>query len=224
MSIGKWTRGLVALGFFGALLGTSQACIESEGGLYIIQAVEVPEDTGTAVDACGTASSSVIFQNSGNVTDRSGTQVLLDGAEYPVFALVCVQNHLRSRDDNGVETSNIILYKYEVTTSGGDTSEHAIAKSIAASPEDGVTGLDASQSTALVELLTAAQVSALAGGLADGEAAEEVVSVKVYGRTTGGLEVESPEFSMPVRVFRQDQQCSCSGDGFPCSESDPGCQ
>ena len=225
MSIGRWARGLAGIAFFGTIIGGTQACIEAEGELYITNVLQVTDPTTT--DACGEIGTAIVGVNAGLVLDTSGTVPLFDRSQIPAYALLCVQNHMRSRSDNGVETSNVILYQYDVTlSSGGSTRTQAVSGSVAASDANGVNGFEGSHTSMPTELMTGSEVADAAAGATGFGAVEVVATVKYYGRTTGGLEVETPDFFVPIRVYAIDEFCVCDGDPateYVCPVSDAGC-
>jgi hypothetical protein len=225
MSIGRWARGLAGIAFFGTIVGGTQACIEAEGELYITNVLQ-PTDPSTT-DACGEIGTAIVGVNAGLVTNSIGTETVVDRSEIPAYALLCVQNHMRSRSDNGVETSNVILYQYDVTlSSGGGTRTQAVSGSVAASDSNGVSGFDGSHTSMPTELMTGSEVADAAAGASGFSAVEVVATVKYYGRTTGGLEVETPDFFVPIRVYAISEPCVCDGDPateYVCRVDDPGC-
>jgi hypothetical protein len=63
----------------------------------------------------------------------------------------------------------------------------------------------------LAELVDLDRLKEAAAGLTGTSAKEVIAAVRFYGRTTGGLEVETPEFYVPVRVYKIDELCDCGG-------------
>lgn len=206
MSIAKWARGLAGVASLGVIVASSQACVEAEGEFYVSGAAPAVDGGG---DPCGDVSEQITL-NVGQVVDLNGA-VMFDQADTPVDALICVRNHLKSRTDNGVETSNIIFYQYDVSLDSGSATTHPISGSIDADTADGSTGLGLGTSFR-VSLLTTSDTTAIAGGLSDGDGVETVATLKVYGRTTGGIDVETPDFYIPVRVYNKTVQCVCGAD------------
>lgn len=226
MSFVRKAHGLLAITFFGVALSTMSSCIEAEGMLYVKNALaEEAVDSGAA-DACGEVQSSTIFFNIGTVYDTTGAPYV-DLSLGSSSALLCVINKLKSRVDNGVETSNVLIYEYDISLDGGAAATHPISTFVSAAGADSNPQESGGQSTTRIQLASSGELLDIGGGLGQGEAAESVAGIKLYGRTTGGIELETNEFFIPLRVYRLDFLCTCDGDPaageFPCSDQDPGC-
>jgi hypothetical protein len=80
---------------------------------------------------------------------------------------------------------------------------------VPADSEDGTPGVS-DESSILFEPFTADELTSYAGRAdAAGGVFETVASVRVFGRTTGGMDVDTPEYFFPIRIYSQPYGCFC---------------
>ncbi|MFO0551369.1 MAG: hypothetical protein U0271_23465 [Polyangiaceae bacterium] len=181
MAWSRWLQGgigVVSVAGVATLLATS-SCAEAEGRFYILS-------MDSAAVLCGSTSAScdgTEFISRGQF-DKSGCA---GNCQYGV--VVTLHNEMTSSlesqaNHNDVETSRIIISSYDISYSNGSPSLSNVAWNGSIEPEGFTCG-------GLV-LLDSAAVDAALG--------EVIVTVKFYGRTTGGLDVETPEYSFSVTV------------------------
>ncbi len=211
MARARLARGLaVAMLAGGSLL--SGACIEDEGMFYAFGLAG-----GAAEDDCDEEFRTAAGVQILILADRDNATVALNSAA------LCLQNKIKSNRLNGVETSNIIIYEYDISFSDGSSRTQAIGASVEADAADGSSGLDGGVLAMGITLFDAPGLEShaeQARASANGQI-ETVAGVIVRGRTTGGIEVETPEFFFPIEVFA-DAFCFCDSDeeNFPpCPEA-----
>ena len=223
-------------GEFMASLRWAQASLRWARGLLGVAAVGI----GCTVLQMGCASNESAFFIEAIGNDTTGkcecpageSARLLSGAFDPSFGssystCVALQSNLTSgkkaENYNRTETNQIQLYAYDVVVTSASGS---FATTIAT----GGTLTPGGAYSMLVPLIPSEAVEALGLGAADEDV---VVTVTVYGRTTGGVEVETPELSYGVTVFGS-PVCTCTAVAetchpgsdlqFPtCPEGTPGC-
>jgi hypothetical protein len=208
MARAQLARGLAVAMLIGGSLGIS-SCIEDEGMFYAFGLAG-----GDAGDNCDDQFSSAAVVQSLFVADRNNAVVIQNGAA------VCLQNKIKSNRLNGVETSNIIIYEYEISFSDGSSRTQAIGGSVEADGADGSSGLDGGILVMGISLFDADGLTShveQALNSPNGQI-ETVAGIIVRGRTTGGLEVETPEFFFPIEIFANDR-CFCESD----AENFPAC-
>lgn len=190
----RWTRGFAAIATLGIALGVgTSSCAEAEGRFFIrcISDAEgcscetqVAEGSFNAA-ACGLTEAGDPMGTCG----YSASFVLFNGM---ISSLDFEANN------NKVETSEIIVHTVDLSfESNGGTLES----------QTGIPmyGLISPESETCLTL-------GLLGGDADigeGDIANVVVTVKFYGRTTGGLEVETPTQYVPFTIYNDPNDCSC---------------
>lgn len=124
-------------------------------------------------------------------------------------AAICLQNKIKSSRNGGVETSNIVLREYTISFSEGGAGEtRVVAGSLSADSADGSTGLQGSIISMPIALFGAAELQAITdSALAAGGTTQVTASVIFRGRTTGGMDVDTPEWFFPVDIVSE--QCFC---------------
>lgn len=182
-----------------ALIGSAlpvSSCVEDEGMFYAYQLAPIAED-GTAT--CEDEFTSRALVRRITVIDADGSTVTLDTGN---SAAVCLQNKIKSSRNGGVETSNIIVREYNISFSDTDAGEwRAISGSVPADSEDGSRGLEGGRASMFVSLFGAAELdSVFAQAASNGGAVQLVAGVIFRGRTTGGMDVETPEWFFPVDI------------------------
>jgi hypothetical protein len=209
----RWARGLLGLAAVGVGCSVLQMGCASNESAFFIEAIG-SDSTGKCECPAG----------------ESGR--FLAGAFDPSFGssystCVALQSNLSSgkkaENYNRTETNQILIYAYDlvVTSSSG---------SFATTIATGGALIPGGSYSMLVPLIPREAVDTLGLGSADEDV---VVTVTVYGRTTGGVEVETPEMSYGVTVFGS-PVCSCTAVTetchpgadlqFPtCPEGTPGC-
>jgi len=208
MSIAKLARGLAGLSVLGVIVLSSQACVEAEGNFFIRQA-------GPVADACGEQSSEIEVPV-GPVVDLEGT-VIGQQNVFAVMAGVCVVNQLKSRTDNGIESANILFYQYDVALDGGGSATRPTSGGVEAAGDDQNAGFSVSNVTLPVVLMSGDSLVDLSTGLDDGDSVESVAAIKLYGRTTGGIDLETPDFYLPILITNSVVTCTCDdGAQYPC--------
>lgn len=180
MAWSRWLQrgfGVVSVAGLAALLGTS-ACVEAEGRFYVLLVNSAGSVCSGSLDCSATEG---ITRGQFDKTGCAGN------CQYGV--VVTLRNEMHSSlesqaNHNDVETSRILVTSYDISYSNGSPGLNNVAWNATIDPEANTCG-------GLV-LLDAATVDASLG--------EVIATVKFYGRTTGGLDVETPEFSFSVTV------------------------
>jgi hypothetical protein len=194
MARAQFAKVLAVTTLVGGALGVG-ACVEDEGMVYAYGLAGGTD--GTNCDDEFRSAAVVQRYISLNPADDS-PQAVLDIN----FTTVCVQNKIKSNRLNGVETSNVILSEYELSFSDGSSRTQALGFSIPADGADGSSGFDGSKGIIGITLFDAPGLQAIQDqATAGGGQAETVAGIIFRGRTTGGLDVDTPEFFFPVEVF-----------------------
>lgn len=192
----KLLGAVVSLGTIGVLSG---GCVEAEGRIFIETIYPLNED-------------GVCTAEPENITDRGA--VLCDDTGCPFFCLpkdqggtcfggICmlVRNQMTSSlanpsNNNNVETSVVMLHSYDlryiadgIDLSAADTT---VQITVAAQPDE-------TSQPVFVTFLSGDAAETISSSVEPG-VYDLIVGVRFYGRTTGGLEVETPETFVGVTV------------------------
>lgn len=194
MARAQFARLLAVTTLIGGALGVG-ACIEDEGMIYVYGLAGGTDGTNCN-DEFRTAAVVQRFISLNPLDDTP--QALIDLN----FTTVCVQNKIKSNRLNGVETSNVIFSEYELSFSDGSSRTQAIGVSVVADGPDGSAGFDGGTGIIDITLFDAPGLAAVQQQATDGGGQAETVAGLIFrGRTTGGLDVDTPEFFFPVEVF-----------------------
>ena len=206
MAWSLWTKRLVGTSGFGlaALTVLASSCAEAEARFFI-ECTQAPDGEDCGCDAGGLSEGS--YNTAGCTATETGELAGACGYSVSVVFSSGMTASLESPANlNGVETGTIIIDSVDISF---ESTGPAI---------DSLTGL------AVFAPLTpggsaCVEIGMVVGdiGLAAGEYANVIATVKGYGRTTGGLEVETPEVFIPFTVYNEPSFCSCdsTGDGTP---------
>lgn len=208
MAWSRLTKRLMGTAVFGLAAVTifASACAEAEGRFYI-QCTLPGAGDGTTCGCEGTILSEGTYNTAGCAVTDTGE---LAGVCGYTVSVVFKSGMLSSKDIeanlNRVETSEIHVDSIDVTfESTGPAIDDLIGLTVFGTlPPDGNLCLP---------------LNLLVGdpGLAPGEYANVVATIKGYGRTTGGLEVETPEVFIPFTIYNDPTFCTCddAGDTTP---------
>jgi hypothetical protein len=194
---GRVVRRLLALALITASGGLfAAACADNESSLFV-RGVKAPEDT-CEVD-CG-ADGTYYFSG------------FVDAAFFPSYVpALIVGNQIVPRGDSDVlrtETSRVRVYEAEVRLTYASTNEAVAygdgqpaeyAVTVAGTIDPG-TGSDAGYGCTAVPLIDGGAMDVLREVAYRSGSVDVIASVILRGRTLGGQEVESPEWSYPVNV------------------------
>lgn len=190
----RWMRAFGALGLLSAVSAVSfGGCVEAEARFYIEKMV--PPEVEDGVAKCP-AESEDLLKRADAVCDASGCA----GIACLVVRNGIVSSLESSASNNKVETSDIQIYRMDLSYawSGGAHEETVNVMSFVDagnSDEPGLSGYG-------LEVFTPTAASEFISSTASGTSVDLVIGVTLFGRTTGGLEVESPEAFVPVTVDR----------------------
>lgn len=202
MAASKWRFGVAGLFLFGgAVLASASGCVEAEARFYI-ERVCTPgakSTDGTCDDTLYVPEVGGTFQClAGSCT---GALDVGYGGGVRTFVVNGLEPSLQNASNNNkVETSNVLLTEYIVEVS--DDSGVVLAWT---TPSNGVippTQDSADHSEAAFIILTNDLMTELDGRLAGGEEISLVVGIELHGRTTGGLEVETPMTYFPLYLTK----------------------
>ncbi|NUO52617.1 MAG: hypothetical protein HOV80_27540 [Polyangiaceae bacterium] len=194
MARARFAKVLAVTTLIGGALGVG-ACVEDEGMIYVY-GLAGGTDLRNCDDEFATAAVVQRFISLDPASDLPVAALDLN------FTTVCVQNKIKSNRLNGVETSNVIFSEYELTFSDGSSRTQAIGVGVVADSPDGSSGFDGGTAIIGITLFDADGLSTLTQQAIDGGGQIETVAGLVFrGRTTGGLDVDTPEFFFPVEVF-----------------------
>jgi hypothetical protein len=182
---------------FGATVGLG-ACVEDEGMFYVTK-LGFPDLGRGCEDAFPDAAYAF------NVVVRDRNVAFAEN-----LVRLCMNNKMKSSRRNGVETSNIIVSEVEISFSDGGGRRQAVIGLLAADAEDGSTGISKPEPSVIFEAFTVDEFNNyVAQAASAGGVFETVASVRVFGRTTGGMDVDTPEYFFPVRIFSETTDCYC---------------
>jgi hypothetical protein len=180
-----------ALFAVGSLASISLAgCADTEGTFYVLNAI-----TGTVED------DSCSF-DPGASPLLNGSYELLGGDEY--FLGLVVRSGLVSTEDVNkpqVETNHVEIYAVDVSLEGKGLLGTSACPSSFTYPSKGFVEPGEEGSTAALVIPSCAR-NELNAAMAVGESQTVIATFVVHGHTTGGDEVESPEYEFPISVYR----------------------
>jgi hypothetical protein len=211
MARARFATVLAVTTLIGGALGVG-ACVEDEGMVYVYALAGGTDNTNCDDEFSGAAFIQRFI--SLNPSDNSAVAFVDLNS-----TTVCIQNKIKSNRLNGVETSNVIFSEYEISFSDGSSRTQAIGVGISADDADGSSGFNGGQLAASITVFDADGLAAAQQQAADqGGQMETVAGIIFRGRTTGGLDVDTPEFFFPVEVFAP-FSCYCEPPmGFEASE------
>lgn len=199
-------RQVLALGLVagGSALGAG-ACADSESTFYIAYAIPADAECVASPD--------------GDIYIPEGALDITMAQSYTAFLVV--HNEIVEQGDPDrpkTETSRVIVYDSEVSVEdpvSGYATEYSwpLAGFVPEGPDG--TGVVS------VLMLDQSSVANISASLAPNEVRPVLVTVKLFGRTTGGLELESPEWTFAINIG----QCTladCSAEFAEESETTPG--
>jgi len=202
MAWSRWLKGLASTSFLGLVIAplAASSCAEAEARFYI--------ECAATSDSCGCDEET--GQLAAGAFNRAACDVNSDGITAGVCGyqvnFVLKNNMFSSLDsqanNNQVETSRITIYAYDLTieSDGGSfvsVQEGAMLASV--TPEGGIVCVPLP--------LFVGDPTGGAGGQVNA-----IAAVRFYGRTTGGLEVETPEQFFPFVVYDAPGECCCEED------------
>ena len=207
MAWSHWAKGLASTSILGLLVAplAASSCAEAEGRFYVECALS------GAAEECGCGETTGLAGGSFN---RSACDFNSDGISRGVCGysttFVLKNNMISSLDieanNNEVETSRITIYAYDLTIeSDGGSFENVQGGTLLSTVEPN------SGSTCIGLPIFAGDP-----GGAGGEPINAIATIKFYGRTTGGLEVETPEQFFSFVVYDGPTECCCE-------EGEPAC-
>lgn len=192
MNRSRMTRIVAATSIlFGALVASGSGCVEAEARFYAQDFCPGPNSEGVVECTDQTVAS---YNVSTACIDDS---CLAEGATIYIKVVNRLSPSLDSAaNHNDVETSDILLSGYDVRLNTGSGEEEYAYN---------VTGLVPVEGEAVfgIQLLPlGAEGTQILQSIDEGgEAVAGWAGVRVYGRTTGGLEVETPEAFVPVNFL-----------------------
>lgn len=181
--VGQRLRRAFALGLVGVTGALSaSACADSESTLYIAYAIPADEQ-------CVASPQSDVYIPEGSLDT-------LLAQSYGAFLVV--HNEIVEQGDPNrpkTETSRVIIYDSEVSVEDpvtGYTTDYSWP--LSGFVPEGPDG----QGVVSVLMLDNASVQQIRDSLAVGEVRPVLVTVKIFGRTTGGIELETPEWTFTI--------------------------
>lgn len=191
--------------FGGAMLANASGCVEAEARFYI-ERVCTPDPTSTNGDPTCDPSYYVPAVD-GRFSCLAGNCIGAIDLGYANGVRTYVYNGMTSSlenqsNNNKVETSDILLTEYvvEVSDDGGTILAWNTPSNGVIPPTD--PGSDERSEAAFV-ILTNDLMSELDGRAASGEELSLIVGLELHGRTTGGLEVETPMTYFPLYLTKE---------------------
>lgn len=196
-----WVRRFTLGSVFGgvAAIGALSSCVEAESRFYV-----------KCVGECGCASAGQVVSGTFNLA-ACGVDENNDPVGFCGYStLVVVESGIRSSleteaNNNRVETSEIILYAVDVAIESSSADLDGLSA-------EGLTVNGSIEPEGSLCIDTAFLTNAQANIPVDG-AVETLISLKFYGRTTGGLEVETPVQYLPLTVYNDPDDCTCDEPG-----------
>lgn len=201
MALSKSALGWVRRFALGSVLGGVSAigalssCVEAESRFYV-----------KCVGECSCASAGQVVSGTFNLAacgqDEEGAALGFCGYS----TLVVVESGIRSSLDteannNKVETSEIILYAVDVTIESNSAELDGLSA-------EGLTINGSIEPEGSICIDTTFLTNAQANIPVDGSV-DTLISLKFYGRTTGGLEVETPVQYLPLVIYNDPEDCTC---------------
>jgi len=199
MALSKWAHRIAGLSVAGVAVAAlvASSCAEAEGRFF----VECISKQST--DTCGCDTDVV----AGGSFNKAACDVGADGKTLGTCgyqATFVLKNQMVSSlsiaaNNNNVETSEIQVYAADISfeTTSGSIAGAQGATLLAPVPPDDTACISAS-------LFDGASVD-----VAEGEVVNAILTVKFYGRTTGGLEVETPTQYFPIAIYNDPNDCDC---------------
>lgn len=178
----------LVIGSLGAMsLG---GCADTEGTFYVLNAI-----TGEIED-------DFCIYDPGATPLLSGAYEILGGDEYDIGLIA--RNALVSTEDTNkprVETNHVEIYAVDVSLEGKGIVDSGDCPSSFTYPAKGFVEpqADGATRTLVIPACTRTQIN---GAMALGESQTVIATFVVHGHTTGGDEVESPEYEFPIHVYR----------------------
>lgn len=175
----------------GSLAGLSGGgCADTEGTFYVLNAIS------------GTVEENFCIYDPGATPLLSGAYEILGGDEYDIGLIA--RNSLISTenaDKPQVETNHVEIYAVDVELEGKGIVSAGDCPSSFTYPAKGFVepGADGATRTLVIPACTRSQLNA---AMALGESQTVIATFIVHGHTTGGDEVESPEYEFPIHVYR----------------------
>lgn len=198
MALSRWAQSLAGVSL---VVGASAAfsvggCVEAEARFFVQCATQVE----TCSD-CGENVSEGSFNTAACSETETGTLAGVCGYE---IGFVLTSGMLSSNDfeanNNRTETSIITVYAYDIRVDGADVAGVEGATVLHSIPPEGTICIPLTLVSGQSDVGTDGVVNAIA-------------AVKFYGRTTGGLEVETPEQFFPIAIYNDALDCSCEDPG-----------
>lgn len=195
MALSHWAKRLAGTSIVALSLGTliaASSCAEAEGRFF----VECVNDTET----CG-CEDLQLSRGSYNAATCAANGICNYGASF-VLRSGMTSSLDSAANNNRVETSDITVYAYDVSYETNGPSIPSVEGATVVGHLEPEGSLCAGISLDVVE----------EGTVAEGEEVEVIAAVTFYGRTSGGLEVESPEQYFSFVIVNT--PCSCDeGEG-----------
>jgi len=188
-------RSFVSLAAASVVIGsaagmTLSGCADNEGSFFVLNAIAGTSDEGGCLFDPGAP---ILF---------GGSYEVLGGAEYSVglvarSALVPTENPTAPR----VEANHVEIYAVEVEVVGKGILNSPDCPASFTYPSKGFVepGQDGVTQTLVIPGCMRSQINA---AMAIGETQTVIATFVVRGHTTGGNELESPEYDFPIRVSR----------------------
>ncbi|NUP10268.1 MAG: hypothetical protein HOW73_29815 [Polyangiaceae bacterium] len=204
MAWSQWAKRLGGTSLLALVVATlgSSSCAEAEGRFYVKCRLPFGSDECNACDGDGVQQSEGSFNAAGCGIAEDGRPMGACG----YAATLVIENQMLSSleieaNHNQVETSNITIYAVDISfeSNGGSFQSVEGATILANVPPGGVFCDNL--------LLFSGD-----GGVAPGDVVNVVAGIKYYGRTTGGIEVETPEQFISFTIFNNPGDCACEGD------------
>lgn len=204
MASSKWRFGIAGLFLVAGGIGlTAAGCVEAEGRFYI-QRICTPDPTGTDFTCDPSLYVPEVYGQFGCVGSECVGEIY---AGYGSGVRTYVVNGMTpSRsfegNNNRVETSIILLTDYDVSVSdsSGVVMEWNSPCNGSIPPTIDATGDELSEAGFVV--LTNDLMQSLDASASSGQELSLIVGLKLYGRTTGGLEVETPMTYFPLYLTK----------------------
>jgi len=186
----RWMRAFGALGLLSAVGAVSfGGCVEAESRFYV-GAMVPPDDEGNCPgEVEGIKSKRAYGECSDGTCSGFACLILNNGI---------VSSIATESNNNQVETSAITVYRVDYSYAWPDGS-HEESLNVFLTVDAGGADEPSGQGYAL-DLFTPAASAAIAPSVPEGVRIDVVIGLIFYGRTSGGLEVETPETFIPVTV------------------------
>lgn len=196
MAWSRWLKRFAGVSVAGIATATlaSSACVEAEARFYVECVSDLCGCDDTQIPEGSFNAAACEFDEAGEPTGDCGYTASFVLTNQMISSLDFEANN------NEVETSEIIIYSADITfeSNGGDFQDAIGATLLAAVPPEA--------SICLPVVFFAGNP-----GVGVGEVVNVIATVKFYGRTTGGLEVETPEQFFPITIYNDPFDCECGG-------------